>query len=1266
MKWIDTIHLRNWAQRRDCQDQLPLLVRKLIRATSSSIKNISFPSGENVLIGGWDGILEVYEETEYLPLGRSLWEFGTNSDIKGKADGDYEKRKSDTLGFDSLEVCYIFVTPQLWTKKDKWIAERKAEKFWGDVRVYDSQDLEEWIEVAPSVGAWLAVKHLGILPKEAQSADDFWEEWSTGKNLCFIPDVVLAGRKEQAEKLIAQSRQPAIIPIKASSREEAIAFIVATFKKDELIFEDFFARALIIDSTDAFREAILVDKPLYLIVRFDDDNIINRAKNKGHVVFVPVGIDNSGQSSDLVDLPALERDAFVEALVDSGLERDDAEKVSIRSARNLSVLRRQLEFNRLIPKWSHAGNIRDLIPAILAERWNENFEGDKEIIEMLSGEDYDVYIAKLKQWLYTADAPIVQIGSTWRLTSPLDAWTHAAKYCTRADFEKLQTAFLNVFSLTDPKFNLALEERHRASWYGVHSTHSSWLREGLVQSMILISVYGEKIGVDLPTRSESWVDHHLSTLLANDSPELWKSLNHELPLIAEASPASFVARLEQLLKIDNNTIQQLFEEEKGIFYNHSYHTGLLWALENLAWMPEYLTRASLLLAKLAENDSGGTLANRPINSLHEIFKSWFPQTLSPVESRMEALKLVVHSHKAIGKTIVKSLLPSGRGTASPTHRMRWRLSDETIPDGTTYEELYQTYTQAVELLLENFDQTEDGYNELIEKSFELNHWDRQRVLDYLELQLEEIDHKTNKTWHNLRNIVSRHRTYPDSEWTLPDKELERYQKIYERLTPADPVEQISWILKESWPESIEGKLEKLGYEEQAKLIHDRKVEAVKILYEKYGLDTLLEISNSLSGTELSSLAFAVGDVIDNEQELERIWEGLKAENQRRDFAQYVLDKKRRVNGNEYVLNLYKKLKLKGFNTQALSNLFLKLYANKQLWDFIDTTDQSVIDDYWTRISTSYFYVPVEELIEGIQRLMKSRRCISALHLASQSADKLDEALLVEVLMNFMTNTIEKDARLENYDIQHLFDELRKKGTTAHDTLIKLEWLYLPLLDRGSNHGNTPILHQEMAKSPEFFIQVLEQLYKTETDNQEEAELSNEQVQQKVMMAKSAYKLFQSWHIIPGVNKEWQVDTEKLKSWINQAREFAKASDRLRFAEAKIGFILAKYPETNQKMDPEKELNWPPDILCEIMEEINSEALFDNFRTSTYNKRSFSSRGAFAGGKREWHIATYFRKLATLKAIRFPHIAAILENLAKDFEHQARNEDERAERDRLDY
>lgn len=47
----------------------------------------------------------------------------------------------------------------------------------------------------------------------------------------------------------------------------------------------------------------------------------------------------------------------------------------------------------------------------------------------------------------------------------------------------------------------------------------------------------------------------------------------------------------------------MFKEENGVFSKTSHHTGLLWALESLAWLPEYLRDASLIL-KLSSLDQG--------------------------------------------------------------------------------------------------------------------------------------------------------------------------------------------------------------------------------------------------------------------------------------------------------------------------------------------------------------------------------------------------------------------------------------------------------------------------------------------------------------------------------------------------------------------------------------------------------------------------------------------------------------------------------------
>lgn len=467
MKWIDTTDLRQWANRRNCQETLPELVRKLIRATSTSIKSIKFPSGENVLIGGWDGILIVTDETEYLPKGISLWEFGANADTKGKADEDYKKRSENPIGFNPAESTYVFVTPRLWTKGNEWVEEKKKDGIWKDIKVINAEMLEEWLEIAPTVSAWLAIKHLSKFPNEGiQSAEDFWEEWSSGPKFKLNPDILIGGRNTQVEKLIELRLSPAIIPVQGSSREEALAFVISIFKNNSELAEDFFSRSIIVDNEDTFRKLTVLQSPLILIPRFEDTGIMNRAISNGHSVIVPLGADASDNWSSKIVLPQINRDAFVKSLIKSGLSEELAEKYSKESVRNIIILRRQLEFTRNLPEWAKPENVKEILPALIVGRWEENYENDKNILAKLAGESYEEYSKKLSRWLNTSDSPFVKIGNTWRIASPLDAWINASKYLTQNDFEILRQSFLEILREINPAFELESTRRLRCVEFG--------------------------------------------------------------------------------------------------------------------------------------------------------------------------------------------------------------------------------------------------------------------------------------------------------------------------------------------------------------------------------------------------------------------------------------------------------------------------------------------------------------------------------------------------------------------------------------------------------------------------------------------------------------------------------------------------------------------------------------------------------------------------------------------------------------------------------
>ena len=229
------------------------------------------------------------------------------------------------------------------------------------------------------------------------------------------------------------------------------------------------------------------------------------------------------------------------------------------------------------------------------------------------------------------------------MTSPLDIWTNLSSQLTQRDFKKLEEGF--ALSLKDGNPIAKTEDESFAARFNQERTFSGWSREGLIQSLILVARLGDSLEIPNLGNPERWVDSIILDLLRDAQGELWISLDYELPLISEASPDSFLKAVKNSLDKDKPEIMELFKEVDGFLYKNSHHTGLLWALEGLAWSPDYLRDVSLILLKLARLDPGGNLSNRPINSIVEIFKPWHYQTLASYEERMLILKQVTKQEK---------------------------------------------------------------------------------------------------------------------------------------------------------------------------------------------------------------------------------------------------------------------------------------------------------------------------------------------------------------------------------------------------------------------------------------------------------------------------------------------------------------------------------------------------------------------------------------------------------------------------------------------
>ena len=1252
--------LGSWADTPESKANFPHLISRLIRATTAKDTKVDIPWGSATYIGGWDGIVDSKEKTRYAPKGISLWELGTDRDPKKKADADYEKRTGDPLGYTPHDATFVFVTPRTWTKKEEWVSQKKEEKKWKDVIVYDGISLEQWLDEAPAVSRWFASQgYAGVYSADGIiTADEYWEEWACSEQLQLQPGCVLAGRDLARVELIQWLEEnPSIIGVRASTKGEAIAFILATMKaSDSELSGRFFSTTLIIDQEDRFRSiSSSTQHALNLIVRFDNAGLFSGAVRRGHHVLVPLGADDVF-SPDPITLPAVDRDTLIEALVESGLSRTKASKYTKESGHDISILKNLLGFPSYGAAWINTQPIRELIPALLLGRWDESYPGDRELLEKLSGMSYDEYKGLLGRWLHLPESPLKKIGETWRLTSPLDLWRSISAHLTDQDFQLLKECFILAYHSGHPVLESQMDLPDCIS---KKRTYSDWVREGLAQSLILTAIPQVEVCLRDP---QSWVDRIIGGLLSNASGAMWVSINRELPLIAEASPQVFLESVSLSLSDESPEIMDMFKEEPGFVVPEASHTGLLWALEGLAWMPSYFKTACLLLHKLATLDPGGSLANRPLNSLKEIFKARHHQTLASYEERVKVLREMLRRDVDVSWKLLKSLLPSfSSETASLTHRMRWRMFWEATDLSYTYQERFDVYSEVVDMLISLCGGDETRFSDLIEATPGCMPRDRERILKWAQENVGEIRHEKNLAWHTLRRVLNKHKLYPDANWALRREELSPFEQLYNQLQPEDVQTRCMYLFNEDAyykvlvPSAITCSHKELTSEEITGLKATARERAVEELLGELGLEGVLRLR--LEVKHPYPLGEALAKVIKDEQDLQSVSLCLEDDTPLIDFTHGFISQKLRCEKFSWMQALVQELLEKGYSDKAVANALFSVRLGQELWNYIDSLGEGVQREYWLRMRPYFNDLTDEEIIVCISKLLQYRRFSSAVEVAWCHLTPIPSDILIDILRGCGTEESQEPKSPLGYEIEGVFEELNKRTDIDKKTLLGLEWLYLPLLtDVGAQVG-VPHLEEELASNPEFFVQLLRWLYQLEDKDGQREEQEGLSAEQRQNAAERSYLMLETWKKIPGMQEDGMIDEAELREWIDVARVLARECDRLEVADSCIGQLLAKYPENSPY--------WPERKIFQVIEDINTEELKEGYSIGMWNKRGATIRGASVGGDIEYERAEYFGKLASELMFDYPNVSEVFRRLQDDYGRLGNRHDEMAERVRLD-
>jgi hypothetical protein len=694
---VNATDIEQWAEQHTSRTELARLARNLIDQTGDQVTRNDIRAGEGAEVPGYDGVVEAAKGTPFVPSGRSVWELGTGDDPRAKAEEDYKNRTASPLGEICADTTYVVLTPRRWNKKAEWIKQKKDEGSpWKDIRVFDVDDIEAALERAPGVHFAFS-DQLGNPAYGVLALEDWWNRFRTGSSPMLTNELVLAGRQPQASALLTYLNEDRNrTTISAASADDVLAFVAATIASvlDEGARLNLFGRTLIV--RDARSLQILErGAKLLILLPYSEDLYREAEQIRANQVIL---LGQPGAPAE-IQLPPIDQEVFAKGLKErmtAGLRPDDPvphvhipDEVDVSDERARVLARAAgrslVAYMRLAgapgvpqrPGWTGWFQSVGIRRAWLAGSWNQGRSGDTDVVSTLAGNSYAELERELRPASKGEDPLFTAVGDIWGVASAEAAWDFVRPHLTTADLKGLEQSVQTVLGAVDPALDPSLDQRWAAALHGNARVQSNNLRTGLSTTLALLGAFGDAIDLGSGATGKTWAERLVSHLLrrANDdmSGQLWSSLADVLPLLAEAAPDAFLNAATAGATGPDAVLSHLFldQQDQG-FAVSSPHTGLLWALEALAWSPDHVGLAAEALARLAEIDPGGRLSNRPRGSLTDVFRPWMPQTSTDVDSRIAIVDSIASRHPDIAWSLLLSLLPEVHGVATPTYTARFR------------------------------------------------------------------------------------------------------------------------------------------------------------------------------------------------------------------------------------------------------------------------------------------------------------------------------------------------------------------------------------------------------------------------------------------------------------------------------------------------------------------------------------------------------------------------------------------------------------------
>lgn len=1240
--FVNALAIRHWADRLDARSTLPMVLRRLVRATVERTTELDLPALESVQRSGFDGVVECEKGNAWVPNGRSVWELGVNKGVKSKADEDFGKRTKETPKAEQEFTTYVFVTPRHWENKKEWASEQSDKGYWRDVRAFDADDLEQWLESAPPVAAWFG-RLIGSRPIGVDDVAARWDALSKCASRHLLPSVFVSGRELNVQQLRDWfSGEPTPLAVQTRSPIEAVYFACAAIAGlDEKEREAVESRCIIVESLDAWRMLRDAETPAILLV---DPAVtlaseeIARAVSHGHHVLLAV--EPSHLSVPGFELQRSSQYDLAKALTDCGYEPVKAEQLARAAGGSLAILKNLLDRSKTKPAWIQESESNVITASLLLGGWDSTVDADRAAFEKLARKSYAECEVELQRMALSENPLLLHADNKWRLISKDHAWFVLQGQVSAASISEFSSLAMEILADDDPRYNLPEGERPYASLRGHNPRYSGTIKKHVAETLALLGEFGSQFEAASSTDIVAMVNRVVADVLPSTCTwHRWASLGSRLPLLAEASPRSFLDAVRADLKNAEPQLLMLLREEEDAFFGRCNHAGLLWALETLAWSKQYLGEAASVLLSLAEGDPGGRWANRPANSLCEILSHWMPHTTISVDERTKVLDLMIRQNPDAAWPILAGLLPGVGGSVStPTHKPYWRDWANQWQPGATRGESLAFVTATAERVIDQAGIDPQRWKTVFEHIGSFPYTVHDRLLEaattFAESLVSDLDRRM--VAEELAEQINRHRHFEDAGWALPKVVLEQLDAIHSKVKPRSAVLQNAWLFAQ-WPDRFFEDAE--DYQERRKALDRARVNAVNAILSTEGfggIETL--ITTVESPNEVGrALSMATGDGHRGAVIPAKL-EGNTADRQ---FASGFVWNRFYPNQWDWADSV-----LESCTTEdSKAWLLAMLPFSCEVWQRSEQAGPSVDKLYWERCQAFNPDLESDDVQYAVTHLVEMGRvgwAIDLLSMALHGKRIIDEETLFRPLEGLLKLPADqqKDQIGQNgrHHIQQIIESLQNREDVDRKRLIALEWHYLQLLDGHSGHAPRT-LQSLLGQSPEFFVEVLSYAYRSKNEDEPSSPAPNEKY-----MAKQAHQLLYDWRVLPGMSENGNVDESALMAWCSRARHLAAEAGLQEVCEQSIGQVFAHAPEDSDG-------TWPCSAVCRVIEGIASGDIASGFYMGIMNSREAVWRSS--GDDQERELAQQYREKSDRIRFDSPFVAKVLDDVAESYEGQAK-------------